>query len=291
MTTLELTQQELELIRERRKTYDVEKVKAEEKITKDIEEEVQREKNRIFEAIQDSRKVLKFNRSLVHQLNEEAGENLFRLEVTRDRRKKQVKRYYYTNDNGIRYATSYVSIYSDDYEKYGPEVIEWEKEYTELRSKVVHFKYPFVYLSEDNYTQREGRYFNISGFGYDVEKRSMKRLSSIVTKVKDLVNLNRGTLEERVFRKKCEQEFKENMELYLASLEGIKETSIYSHGVHITLNNGIAIRVELEISTKDERWTTRVDSIQYPTDPSVENIPLIDAIEMCRDWKPLPLID
>jgi len=286
METLELTQEELEIIRERRKTYDVEKVKAEEKITKSIQKEVNSNKERIFESIQTNRKQLKSNRELVRELNEQAGETLFRLEVTRNRRIKQVRRYYYTDENGVRHSISYKSSYSDNDQKYGPEVIEWEKEYTELRSKVVHVKYPFVYLSEDTYTRREGRYFNISGFGYDIERRSLKRLSSIVDRVKKLVESKRSHLDNRAFREECQQEFRKTITSYLDQV-GIQDRSIYDSSVGFNLDNGIEVRVKLVIDYESREWTTKVENVYYPLVNLSENKTLQEVVGKCRNWKPL----
>ena len=286
METLELTQEELELIRERRKTYDVEKVKAEEKITKNIQKEVNNNKERIFESIQTDRKRLKSNRELVRELNEQAGETLFRLEVTRNRQIQQVKRYYYTDENGVRHSTSYKSSYSDNDQKYGPEVIEWERKYTELRSKVVHFKYPFVYLREDTYTRRKGRYFNISGFGYDIGQRSIKRFSSIITKVKDLVERNREELDNRAFREECQQEFRKTITSYLDQI-GIQDRSIYDSSVGFNFDNGIEVRVKLMIDYESRNWTTKVKNVCYPIVELSENKTLQEVIGKCRDWKPL----
>ena len=288
METLELTQEELELIRERRKTYDVEKVKAEEVIQEKLTGDIERAKSRIFRDLQDCRLELKVNRKLVEDLNKEAGEELFKLTTSYREETKEIVRYYYTDENGVRSAISYKSNHSDSDQKYGPEVVEWRKKYKILKSRVEHVKYSSVYLFRDTYTERKGVYYGIYGFGYDIQKRPLKRLSSIITKVKDLVERNREELDNRAFREECQQEFRKTITSYLDQV-GIQDRSIYNSSVEFNLDNGIGVRVKFMIDYESRNWTTKVENVYYPIVELSENKTLQEVVGKCRDWKPLEI--
>lgn len=291
METLELTQEELELIRERRKTYDVEKVNAEEVILESITKEIEKHRKSIFKAVQECRRDLKVNKKLVEDLNKEAGEELFKLGVWYSEEVKEVVRHYYTDENGVRSAISYKSNYSENDQKYGPREVEWRRKYKVIKSRVEHVEFSSVYLTRDTYTEREGQYYNIHGLGYDVERRSLKRLSSIVTRVKDLVHINREDLEKRVFFNQCEELFKTEMETVYLPHEDVERGTVYDRSAYFTLKNGIEINVNLQVDYTNKTYSSKVQKIIYPELKYSDNIDLQTAIQGCRDWKSLPLID
>lgn len=277
MQTLELTQAEIEIIKERRKTYDVEREAAEEAIALQLEKDIKHSRSSIARSVQNSRREYIVNRNLVQALNKVAGTELFTLLSEKRTSTSEVKRYYYTDEKGVRHATNYKSMYSKSDAKYGDEVIEWSRKYSYYTYTVAVKEFTFLSIEKWD----GGKYY-LSGAGYDTEKRRYKRLESLVDTVSSVIESNRNRFEKRAYTQQATEELKSLMKENYKDLDKY----FYYNSVRLLLENGIVIIVEPVIDFENRTWKSQVKEIKYPEMPQPKgNVDLV--VEKLKGWKPV----
>lgn len=285
MKTLELTNDEIALIQERRKLYDVEKINALEKIKESVDREILGSSKQVARDINNSRKDRLFYKKLVKDLNEEAGSEMFTLSCVPYSNNRKVVRHYYVDEKGITHARSWVGSYGEEEKKYGPEVVEWEKTYSYYDVGAVHSEFPSVKICRDN-SGKDGTYYSIQGLGYDVSTRSYKRLSTIIERVKELVKAQRKELEYKKLRVQVSGEFKVFIETrYRDYVE-------YFSGLSCTLKfeNGVTLHMTAKIDSTNETWKAVLREVRYPQDPTLPEGGVLEyskLLQRAKDWKPL----
>lgn len=286
METLELTQQELEIIKDLRKTYDVEKVRAEENIQESIDKEVKSKKIGIRNDVLASRNNIRDAKSLIPKLNNEAGYEMFSLKLVPITGERQVSRYYYTNEHGVRDSISYKSPYSDSDKKYGPEVIEWRRKCKYYAVKVVNKRFPAIEIVRDNYTSRSGRYYNVIGTNSSIRNRSYKSLKTIVTRVNDYIEANVDLLLDNQYRDLARKE----IETYINKRFDYISKDIYSSQINLNLANGLNITIYIKVDLINKSWDLEVGKIYYPGPIELENMGNVEyMVDQLSKWKPLEI--
>ncbi len=279
MQTLELTQAEIELIKERRKTYDVEREAAEEAIALQLEKDIKHSRSNIARSVQNSRREYIVNRNLVQELNKVAGTELFTLLSEKRTGTLELKRFYYTDEKGVRHATNYKSMYSKSDAKYGDEVIEWSRKYSYYNHTIAVKEFTFLTIQK-----YEGVKYYLSGAGYDTEKRRYKRLESLVDTVSSVIESNRNSYEKRAYTQQATEEFKSLMKENYKDLD----KNFYYNSVRLVLESGIEIIVEPVIDFENRTWKSEVREIRYPEMPQPKgNVYLV--VEKLKGWKPIEI--